>query len=89
MTHYSATIIRTGCCPTAAVIDGTGRVIATATSNSRLRALRKAIDAAEATLCPVAIEECDACGWIGTTWRDGGQLLCAGCHTLAATRVAA
>ena len=75
MRHYSATIIRTGCCPTAAVIDGTGRVIAMATSNSKLRAIIKAVYAADAILSGIArmadavswaalltVTECEACG---------------------------
>lgn len=85
MKHYSAAIIRSGCCPTAAVIDGTGRVIATATSSTRLRALSKAIAAAEATIFAVTVEACDACTWIGATWRHRvtGQLLCSACHAVA------
>lgn len=50
MTHYSATIIRGGACPTAAVIDGTGRVIAIATSNSKGRAIARAIATAESAM---------------------------------------
>lgn len=75
MRHYSATIIRKGCCPTAAVIDGTGRVIATATSNSNRRAIARAIDGADAILSGIArladeigaaalleVTECIPCG---------------------------